>query len=138
MNSTLLVREVKYVHDMCHTKTVDGTACLLLCYPFDKCVQAVEVVSGRTRWKIGKQQMSVNCCPWSICKGKNKEVYVADWPMLNLHILSREDGSLISTINLKQYGVLNSSCVFVQDEHICLIHTDEMGDKYQKSKFSQL
>ena len=58
--------------------------------------------------------------------------------MLNLHILSREDGSLISTINLKQYGVLNSSCLLVQDEHICLRHTDEIGDKYQKSKFSQL
>ena len=114
-------------------KTVDGTPCLLLSCPNDRNVQAVEIVGGRIRWKVGMQQMGEKCCPWSIYTDENNTVYVTDWDYQRIHILSGEDGSATRSINLYPYGVRDPHCVRIHDEHIYIGHMDESSKKYQIS-----
>ena len=138
MSSTLLVRGVKRINDMCYMKTADGTACLFLACPDDDNVQAVEIVRGQIRWKVGDQQMGTQgCYPWSICTDENNTVYVADSAKCRIHILSGEDGSVIKSIKLRPYSVWYLSSVRVHDEHIYIGHVDDLKKKYQISKFNK-
>ena len=65
--STVHIKDVQEIHDMCFLKTSDGTPCLLLCCPDERCVQAVEMVGGKPRWKTDVDQMGSGCFPWNIC-----------------------------------------------------------------------
>ena len=116
-------------------KTADGTPCLLLCSPDDRNVQAVEIVGGRIRWKVGEQQ--IGYLPWSICIDENNTVYVADTYRCRIHILSGEDGSTIRSINLRPYDVWYPGCVRVYDQNIYIGYVDNSRKKYQISKFMQ-
>ena len=135
LSSMLVVRGVKLICDICYMKTTDGTACLLLSCSDD--VQAVEIVGGRIRWKVGKQQMGENCFPGSICTDENNTVYVTGTVYDKMHILYGEDGSVIRSINLEPYGIRNLNCVRVHDQHIYIVHTDESGKNHQISKFAK-
>ena len=129
---------VKDIEDMCYMKTADGAACLLLNCPVDYSVpDAVEIVGWRIKWKVGKKQMGEEYLPSSICTDGNNTVYVADWVRPRIHILSREDGSVIRSINLKPYGIRRPTCIDVWNEHIYIGHMDKSVKKYQISKFTQ-
>ena len=108
---------------------------MLLACPNDGNVQAVEIVGGRIRWKVGKQQIGEGFYPLSICTDENNTVYVADSAKCRVHILSGEDGSVIRSINLKPYGIY-PSCVRVYEEHIYIGHKYE-SNKYQIKKFTK-
>ena len=135
LSSMLVVRGIELIKDMCYMKTTDGTACLLLSCLHDNNVQAVEIVGGRIRWKVGKQQMGEKCFPESICTNENNTVYVTDWVCPRIHILSGEDGSAIRSISLKPYGVIHPGCIRVHDQSIYIGHLDESQKKYKISKF---
>ena len=137
LSSMLMVRGVLGIADMCYMKTTDGTACLLLSCLLDNDIQAVEIVGGRIRWKVGKEQMGKKCFPGSICTDENNAVYLPDFFHHRMHILSGEDGSVIRSINLKPYGVIHPSCVRVHDQSIYISHLDESQKKYEISKFSK-
>ena len=121
--------------DMGYMKTLDGTSCLLLSCPDDKYVQAVEMVGGKTTWQTGPEQMGELCNPWSICSDKDHTVYVADYGQDKLHVLSTEDGSVLSSINLIESNIVTPFFIRVHDETVYIAHrniTDE--DRYQVSK----
>ena len=68
LSSTLLLKVAGDITDMCHVRTTDGTPCLLLSSPFSGVfIQCVEMVGGKVRWQLDKQQMVELFCPWSIC-----------------------------------------------------------------------
>ena len=138
LSSTLVVRGIRSIQDMCYMKSADGTPCLLLACPNDGNVQAVEIVSGRIRWKVGGQQMGTQgCYSLSICTDENNTVYVADWVNNKIHILSGEDGSFIRSINLMPYDVWFPSCVRIHDQHIYMVHMEESRKNHQISKFTK-
>ena len=107
-----------YIRDMCHTKTPDGTRCLLLCCPHDSCVQAVEMIGGKTRWQCGKQQMGQMFKPWSICTDEEGAVFVIDVDRFQFHTLSPDDRSVLVSASLVQCGIMFPFCVRYSDGFI--------------------
>ena len=57
LSSTLRVKAGRGITDICFVKTTDGTPCLLLSFPWNFLVQLVEMVGGKVRWQVDKQQM---------------------------------------------------------------------------------
>ena len=107
-----------YIRDMCYAKTPDGTPCILLCCPHDSCVQAVEMVGGRTRWQCDKQQMGQMFKPWSICPDEESAVFVVDVDRFQFHTLSSEDGSALLSVSLIQCGIMFPFCVRYDDGYV--------------------
>ena len=122
---------------MCYIKTLDGTSCLILCCPYDECVQAVEMIGGQVRWQTGVEQMGAKCYPWSICTDGDNIVYVADPLQRKLHLLAIEDGAAIRCISLRQLGVEFPLYVRAHDGYIYIGHEDRNRKKLQISKFAK-
>ena len=120
--------------EMCYTNIVD-TPCLLLCVPYNHRIMAVEMIGGKTRWEVGKQQMGEKFYPWSICTDENNIVYVADYNLNMIHLLSAEDGSVIGSIDTRHYGVLNLITIRFHDGHLYVEHYKNSDYKYAISKF---
>ena len=135
LTSTLRVFAPKNIHDICYTEVDGGTPCLLLCVPNDNRIMAVEMVGGRTRWEAGKQQMGENFYPWSICSDDNNIVYVTDYWENRIHLLSADDGSVIRSIDVHDYGMKNLVAVRFHDQHLYVEHYTNPGLKYAISKF---
>ena len=134
LSGTLKLRpNVEDVYDMSYMKTSDGTACLLLCFPIDGLVQAVEVIGGRTRWRCGEQQLGEGARPWGVCADTHDHVvYVTDRFQNKLHVLAGDDGAVIRSISLYQYGIVVPFSVRVHHENLYISHKKK---KYSFSKF---
>ena len=63
------VRGLKEIWSMCCVRSWSN--CLVLCSYLDRCVQAVNIVSGRVIWRSDESNMGEGCRPWSICPGSN-------------------------------------------------------------------
>ena len=54
------------------------------------------------------------CNPWNICFDKDHSVYVADYGQDKLHVLPIENGTLLSSINLPECGIMTPFFARVQ------------------------
>ena len=135
LSSTLRLFTPRAVCDMCYTEVDGGTPCLLLCVPRDHRIMAVEMISGKTRWEAGKEQMGEKFYPWSICTDEENTVYVADFEQIMIHLLSAEYGSVITSIDTRHYGMWNLIAVRIHDQHLYVEHVP--SDKYVISKFKR-
>ena len=125
------------INDVCYVKTSDGTSCLLLSIPGNRNVQSVEIVGSKMHWLLDKQQIGGSFLPWSICTD-GSTVFVANLdPAVLLHLLSVEDGSVLTSISLRPFGFRILSCVRLQGEHLFLGHKNEER-AYCISKFTKL
>ena len=140
----ILLKLWKYVHqiiwDVFYTTMRDGKACLLLCVPYDYRIMAIVMDGGKTRWEVGKKQMGEIFNPWSICTDGTKDnhtIYVADHDQNLIHLLSEEDGSAITSIDLHRHGILHPFTVRVHDEYLYVEHYKNPGDKNLITKFKK-
>ena len=137
LSSTLRLFTLKNIFDMCYMEVDSGTACLLLCVPNGHRIMAVEMVGGRTRWEAGKEQMGVDCMPWSVCTDDDNTIYVADYKQNIIHLLSAEDGSVVTSISLPHYGIANPFAVRFHDQCLYVKHCPNPDSKYAISKFKR-
>ena len=101
------------------------------------CVMAVEIVGGKTRWEVGKEQMGEEFKPYSICTDDDNTVYVTDFKQQMIHLLSAEDGSFIRSIDTHHYGMWNLVAVRFHHQHLYVEHYTHPGYKYAISKFKR-
>ena len=137
---TLKVHTLNNIWDICCAKIIDGTACLLLCIPYGHRITALEMIGGKTRWEVGKEQMGEKFNPWSICTDGTSDkqtVYVADHDQNLIHLLSAEDGSAITSIDLRHYGIAHPFTVKVDEEYLYVEHYKNSGDKNFISRFKK-
>ena len=100
LRGTVLAEAKDKITDMCFMKTADGTCCLVTADGSQ--VQAVEMIGGKIRWRIVQQQMGKRFHPWSICTD-GTTVFAADPTQFQLHLLSVEDGSVVTSISLHPF-----------------------------------
>ena len=138
LSSTLRLFSPGPIFDMCYTEVEGGTPCLLLCIPVSHSLMAVEMIGGKTRWQVGKEQMGEKFFPVSICTDDYNTVYVADFSLM-IHLLSVADGSVIKQINGKNYGIYDIFTVRFHDHHLYVEHVNyELKRKYAISKFKEI
>ena len=118
---------------MCYVKTTDGTSCLLLSFPYGSLIQCVEMVGGKVRWQVDKQQMRRSFVHFNICTD-GSTVFVADPGPNVLHLLSVEDGSVLTSIGLLLLGIHLPGCVLAQGDHLYIRHANKNVDTYFVSK----
>ena len=142
LSGTLQVKPGGTITDMCHMKTADGTPCLLLSFPRDNVVECVEMVGGRVRWQVDKKQiggssgMRTSFRPWSICTDGNTVFIVDPFPG-KLHLLSVEDGSVLTSNTLHQFGIDLPCCVCLHGNYLLIGHLNKTKDTYCISKFTK-
>ena len=112
------------ISDICYKKAIDGTGCLLICLPNEKSVQATEMLGGRRRWKTDKEQLGQECCPVSVCTDRQNNVYVSDYLQHKLHVLSAEDGTILSGINLLPHDIVYPMCIRISNDFMYISHKD--------------
>ena len=138
LSSTLRLFTPGEIWDICYTE-VEGTPCLLLCVPHAHRIMAVEMISAKTRWEAGREQMGEKFYPWSICIDQNNTIYVADIDQRMIHLMSAADGSVIKQINGNKYGISNIVTVRFHDQHLYVEHViPEPRLKYAISKFKEI
>ena len=136
LRNTIRVKSSQQFSDMCHVKTTDGRTCLLLGFPWENLVQSMEMSGREVRWQVDEQQIGVAFLPWSICTDGNT-VFILNVFDYKLHLLSVEDGSVLSPISLYPFGIDVRCCVCLQDEHLYVGHMNKDGDTYCVSKFTK-
>ena len=142
LSSALQVKAGRGITDIRFVKTTDGTPCVLLSFPWNFLVQLVEMVGGKVRWQVDKQQMGsssgmrASFRPWSICTD-GSTVFVLTARPTKLHGLSLEDGLVVVSINLHPFGIIYPSCVRLRREHLYVGHMSENQDSFCVSKFTK-
>ena len=142
LSSSLRVKAGLGITDICFMKTADGTPCVLLSIPENFLVQCMEMVGGKIRWKVDKQQMGsssrarISFRPWSICTD-GYTVFVLTARPTKIHLLSVEDGSVLTSISPHSFGIIYPSCVRLQGEHLYVGHMNENEDTFCVSKFAK-
>ena len=122
------------ISDTYFLKTGDGTACLLQIFsPINRFIHCVEIVGGKVRWQVGQEQMGESFIPQSACTD-GSTVFVANAVMM-LYLLSVEDGSVLTSINLFPFDITFQSCVRLQGERLFVGHMKKTLDTYSISKF---
>ena len=81
--------------------------------------------------------MGRECCPWSICSDNDNRIYVADFVQHKLFMLSSEEGTVIGSLELHQFGITKPYCVRVKDQYIYVAHVARRGRKKQISKLTK-
>ena len=126
----LLTPNTMRIFDMCYTKVTDGTSLVLLCIPHDQRVMAVEMIDGKTRWEVGKQQMGEKFKPWSICTDDDNTVYVADFAQQKIHLLYHSNGTVFRKFDTYNHGMSDIFTVRFHDEYLYV------GYKIPSSKYA--
>ena len=143
-SSPTKLKTAQGITDMCYVKSTDGTPCLLLSFPFNSLIQCVEMVGGKVRWQVDKQQMmdpdeqklGASFHPWSICTD-GSTVFVANAGKAKLHLLSVEDGAVVASLGLNPFGIIYLGCVRLHGEHLYVGHLNKDLNKYYISKFAK-
>ena len=134
LSGTLRVKVGDIIFDMCFVKTTDATACLILI--FNQAIRCVEIVGGKIRWQVGKQQMNGSIYPWGNCTD-GSTVFVTDPFQHQLHLLSVDEGSILTSINLHPFGLVLPSCVRLHRDHLYVGHLNKNVHTYCISKFAK-
>ena len=137
LTATLRLFTPNRIYDTCYAEMDGGVPCLSLCVPFNNRVMAVEMISGRSRWEVGKEELGEEFFPWGICTDYNDNVYVADFNQNMIHLLSADDGSVITSITLQHYGIVGSFAVRFHDQCLYVEHHRHSGRRYAVSKFKR-
>ena len=142
LSSTVKIFTPGDICDMCYTEVNSGIPCLLLCVRFACCIKEVEMDGGRTRWKVGKEQMGEKFLPLSICTDDDGTLYVADFGLSIIHLLYATDGTVIKQFNIGRYhGIVNIFAVRFHDQHLYVERKRKIlgGSmrKYATMKFKQ-
>ena len=132
LSSTHLV--IGSASDISCVKTTDGTPCLLLSFPPTGLVQSVELVGGKVHWQVDRHQTHRSFFPWSLCTD-GSTVFVADFALNQLYLLSVDDGSVLRSINLHPFGISFVNCVRLQGDHLFVGHMNKEQDTYCITKF---
>ena len=134
--STLRLFTRNTIFDTSYTET-EGTPYLLLCIPRDNRIMAVEIVGGKTRWEVGKEEMGEKFYPYTICTDQNGCAYVADNGQDKIHLLSVSDGTVIKRFDVgSNYGIRNVIAIRFHDHHLYVEHKIP-NSKYAISKFKE-
>ena len=123
--------------DMCYVKTSDGTPCLVFCFPYEDCVQMVEMVSGKTRWELDKEKFRNNVSPNVICKN---DAHPDELYMLTIHEITAiaiEDGAFLWSFNLQPIGIYRPFCMRAHEDFIYAAHVKRNGETHSISKFTK-
>ena len=131
---TILVEAKSKITDMCYMKTPDGTSCLLTAD--GSLVQAVEMIGGKVRWRVVQQEMGKRFHPWSICTD-GTTVFAADPTQFQLHLLSVEDGTVLTSISLHPFVSILPYFVRLRGEHLYVGHLNISATTYCISKFTK-
>ena len=91
----------------------------------------MEMIGGKTRWEVGKEQMGEEFRPYSICTGDDNTIYVADTGLHKIHLLSASDGTVIKQFEPARN--MNIIAVKFHDQHLYVEH--DQKPKYAISKF---
>ena len=78
--------------------------------------------------------------PWSICTDKANDkntIYVADHDHNLIHLLSPEDGSVITSIDLHRLGIVHPFTERVKDQYLYVEHYKNSGDENFISKLKK-
>ena len=134
LNAKICVNIDGEITDLSYVKMTDGTPCLLLNTPW-KGLQCVEMIGGKVRWQVDRQKMGESFYPWSISTDNNT-VFIANVHPPAVHLLSVEDGSAMTSMNLPPYGFRFPSCVRLQGDHLYVGHVNKEGT-YCISKFTK-
>ena len=135
LSGTLWVKVDRRIIDMCHVKTTDGTACLIQSAIGPAgFIQCVEMVGGKVHWQLGTQQITELFTPLNICTDGNI-IYVCDVGNIKLHLLSVDDGAVVTSISLYSFGIRFPICVRLQGELLYVGH--ELEKTYCISKFAK-
>ena len=141
LSSTLRLFTPDEIFDMCYTEVDGSTPCFLLCIPYGNRIMAVEIIGGKTRWEMGKEQMGEKFFPCSICTDQNDCVYVADYRQRKIHVFSASDATVIKQYDgFGDYGLNNIINIRFYDQHLYVehkIHTQKV-QKYAITKFKQI
>ena len=132
LKTVLLLRmDYSLVTDVSYLKTTDGTSCLLLSTLGGVSVWAVDMLTGKTKWKTSWD----NAYPVSICNDTDKNIYVADYRADQVHVLSEKDGAFSDSVNLREYDIFAPHCIRFHDEFLYLAHKNSKDpDQFQVSK----
>ena len=136
LSGTILLKVGGKITDMCYLKTTDNTSCLLLNCSSIMVVKCVEIVGGKVRWQVDEQQIGRHSLLSSICTD-GSTVFVTDPLHCLLHLLSVEDGSVVTSINLGLFGLSIPTCVRLQGEYLYVGHENKTLDTYCISKFAK-
>ena len=138
IGSIVKIKDLKAVDDMCYMRSEDGSPCLVLCSYADQRILTVEMPSGRVRWQIDQEQIGKHGLPWSICTDQNGTVCVIETVYNKLLLLSPNDGSVLQSINLSQYEIINPACIRSRREHLYVGHGAMRDGKFCISKFVEV
>ena len=134
LSGTLHVKAAETITHMCYVRKSDGTSCFLLNSTLGHLVQCVEMVGGKVQWQVDEQQIGESFCSWNICTD-GSTVFVADASRIKLHLVSAEDGSVLTSISLQPYGISLSGFICLQGEHLYIGHVIDKLTAYCISKF---
>ena len=138
LSSTLRLFTPTYILDICYIELDGGTPCLLLCLPKAHRIMAVEMIGGKTRWEVGKEQMGEKFQPENICTDQNDCAYVADRGQGKIHVLSTTDGTALRRIDGINYGIYDIFGVRFHDKHLYVEHVISGSNmNYAISKFKE-
>ena len=132
LNNTMRMRADGIISDICYVKTTDGTPCLILSAIQPSRIQCMEIVGGKIRWQVDTQ-FERSFFPLGIFTD-GSTVFVANTSQNVLHLLSLEDGSVLTSINLSPFSFL-SSCVRTQGEHLYVGYLNDKMHTCCISKF---
>ena len=83
---------------------------------------------GNTLEHIDKEKLGEECHPVSVCTDRENNVYIADYYQHKLHVLSAEDGTVLSRINLDPYGIVFPVCVRISNDFIYYVSHANIND----------
>lgn len=138
LSSSMKIESRSLISDMCYIR-VDSTPCVILCCPSDGSVQAVEMVGGRMRWMVRKEEMREDFNPLSVCADSARStLYVTD-PIQNvLHQIDAEAGVVVKSVNLLPFhGFHSPQCVRYQGQEIYIACVNSTTKKHVIAKFTK-
>ena len=128
LNSTIRMKADGTITDICYVKTADGTSCLILSAIRPSLIQCVEMVGGKMRWQVDTRQVDTQIgrsfIPWNICTDGNV-VFVAEVVHMKLHLVSVDNGSVLTSINLSPFGFRYLGCMRLQGDHLFVGHMNK-------------
>ena len=99
---------------------------------------AVEMIGGKTRWEVGKEQIGEKFRPYSICTDQHENVYVADLGQNKIYLLSASDGTVLKQFDGRNFGIRDLFTVRFHDQHLCVEHYQGgPNPNYVISKFKE-
>lgn len=126
--STLKVKGGELISDMMSTQ-IDGTACLVLCYPEEGIVEAIEIAGGDSIWKKGKEELGEHFRPWSFCIDNSNILHIVDLQN-TVHHVQCNDGTLLQSSDRSSDKMRSPYIIRTQGDFIYIGYKEKQGEKF--------